>query len=246
MQQRGWMRRINPVAFGAALTMALALVLVLAPSADAVGERAVAELYDSEGQLVGLAFFEQISQSTVRITGPVEGLEPGPHGVHIHETGTCEPPDFTSAGGHFNPTGAAHGLANPDGPHAGDLPNLTVGQDGTAWLEYETDRLSLTDGPNSLFDDDGSAIVIHAGEDDQRTDPSGASGARAVCGEITRAESTGETPPSDGGDPTVSERGQSTSSGSESAGFTNLLGLPELVILALVGIGLVFLVRMIL
>ena len=224
-----------------AVILALTLTVMLAPTAQAVGERAVAELYDSEGQLVGLAFFEQISQSTVRITGPVEGLEPGPHGVHIHETGTCEPPDFTSAGGHFNPTGTAHGLENPNGPHAGDLPNLSVPEDGRAWLEFETDRISLTDGPMSLFDADGSAIVIHTGADDQRTDPSGDSGARVVCGEITRAESVESMPPSGDDQATVTER---PSESPQSSGFPSL-GLPEVIILALVGIGLVFLVRMI-
>ena len=222
--------------------LALTLTVMLAPTAQAVGERAVAELYDSEGQLVGLAFFEQISESTVRITGPVEGLEPGPHGVHIHETGTCEPPDFTSAGGHFNPTGAAHGLENPDGPHAGDLPNLSVPEDGRAWLEFETDRISLIDGPTSLFDADGSAIVIHAGEDDQRTDPSGDSGARVVCGEITRAESVDSMPPSGDDQATATER---PSESPQSSGLPSL-GLPELLILVLVGIGLFFLVRIVL
>jgi len=226
--------------------VALALTALLAPTVGAVGERAVAELYNSDNELVGLAFFEQVSESTVRITGPVEGLSSGPHGVHIHETGTCEPPDFTSAGGHFNPRGAEHGLDNPNGPHAGDLPNLNAPGDGRTWLEYDTDRISLTEGPASLFDEDGSAIVIHAGEDDQQTDPSGASGDRVVCGEIRQAESV-ESPPSDGsedGDLATSERGESGSS--ESTGSGLALGVPELAILALVGVGLFFLARIVL
>ncbi len=226
--------------------IALALTAMLAPTVGAVGERAVAELYSSDGELVGLAFFEQVSESTVRITGPVEGLSSGPHGVHIHETGTCEPPDFTSAGGHFNPTGAEHGLQNPNGPHAGDLPNLNAPGDGRTWLEYDTDRISLTDGPASLFDEDGSAIVIHAGEDDQQTNPSGASGDRVVCGEIRQAESTETAPPNDAdnGDMATSEQGESGST--ESAGSGLALGLPEVAILALVGVGLFFLARIVL
>ncbi|MFB6286198.1 MAG: superoxide dismutase family protein [Candidatus Bipolaricaulia bacterium] len=226
--------------------VALALTAMLAPTVGAVGERAVAELYNSDNELVGLAFFEQVSESTVRITGPVEGLSSGPHGVHIHETGTCEPPDFTSAGGHFNPTGAEHGLDNPNGPHAGDLPNLNAPGDGRTWLEYETDRISLTEGPASLFDEDGSAIVIHAGKDDQQTNPSGASGDRVACGEIRQAESV-KSPPSGGsedGDKTTSERGESGSSESAASGLA--LGIPELAVVALVGVGLFFLARIVL
>lgn len=234
--------RTSALMLGIGAILALTLTAMLAPTAQAVGERAVAELYNAENQLVGLAFFEQISQSTVRITGPVEGLSRGPHGVHIHETGTCEPPDFTSAGGHVNPTGAAHGLEDPDGPHAGDLRNLSVPEDGRAWLEFETDRISLTDGPTSLFDADGSAIVIHAGADDQRTDPSGDSGARVVCGEITRAESVESMPPGDDDRATVSEQQPSES---QSSGFPSL-GLAEVIILALVGVGLFFLLRIVL
>jgi len=244
------MQRVFPIgrtktgmaALGAIL--ALAITALLAPTAGAVGERAVAELYDADGQLVGLAFFEQISESTVRITGPVEGLSSGRHGVHIHETGTCEPPGFASAGGHFNPTGTAHGLENPNGPHAGDLPNMTAPEDGRAWLEFETDRISLTDGATSLFDEDGSAIVIHAGEDDQRTDPSGNSGDRVVCGEIRRAESVDSAPPSGNDDAPTSERQPSSSTESTGSGFS--LGLPEAIILALVGVGLFFLARIVL
>ncbi len=233
--------RTGMMALGAIL--ALATTAMLAPTASAVGERAVGELHNADGQLVGLAFFEQISESTVRITGPVEGLSSGPHGVHIHETATCEPPDFASAGGHFNPTGTEHGLENPNGPHAGDLPNMNAPEDGRAWLEFETDRIALTEGPTSLFDEDGSAIVIHAGEDDQRSNPSGNSGDRVVCGEIRQAESTG-SPPSGNGDAPRSE--QQPSATMESGGSGLALGLPEVIVLALVGVGLFLLARIVL
>lgn len=228
------------------VAVGLALAAMLAPNASAIGERAVAELYNSNGELVGLAFFEQVSEATVRITGPVEGMSPGPHGVHIHETGTCELPDFTSAGGHFNPSGTEHGLANPNGPHAGDLLNMEVAEGEEAWLEFETDRISLTDGPTSLFDEDGSAIVVHAGEDDQQTNPSGDSGDRVVCGEIRRAESVESAPPSGNGDgeTATSEQAPSNSSESEGSGFS--LGLPEAIILGLVGVGLFVLARIVL
>src|SRR5690606_11945130 len=101
------------------------------------------------------------------------------------ETGECTPPDFTSAGGHFNPTAAQHGLENPDGPHAGDMPNIEVGADGTASVTVENDRITLSEGPNSILDADGSALMIHASADDNVSDPAGNAGARIACGVIT-------------------------------------------------------------
>lgn len=150
----------------------------------AVGERAAAPLRDAEGKVLGVALFVQEAQG-VRISLTVKGLSPGEHGIHIHSVGKCEPPDFLSAGPHFNPTNKKHGLNNPEGPHAGDLPNLVVGEDGSAVYEHVTDRVTLTPGELSLFDEDGSALIIHAGPDDQITDPAGNSGARVLCGVIT-------------------------------------------------------------
>ncbi len=150
----------------------------------AVGERAVAPLRDAEGKVLGVALFVQEAQG-VRISLTVKGLSPGEHGIHIHAVGKCEPPDFLSAGPHFNPTSKKHGLNNPEGPHAGDLPNLVVGEDGSAVYEYVTNLVTLTPGELSLFDEDGSALVIHANPDDQMTDPAGNSGARVLCGVIT-------------------------------------------------------------
>ncbi len=150
----------------------------------AVGERAVAPLRNAEGQVLGMAIFTQEPQG-VRISVTVKGLSPGEHGIHIHAVGKCEPPDFLSAGPHFNPTNKKHGLNNPEGPHAGDLPNLVVSEDGSAVYEQITDRVTLMPGELSLFDEDGSALVIHAGPDDQMTDPAGNSGARVLCGVIT-------------------------------------------------------------
>lgn len=110
----------------------------------------------------------------------VSGLPAGIKGVHIHTTGKCEAPAFASAGGHLNPAGHQHGKDNPAGSHLGDLPNITVGSDGTGELiqELTTDAATLR---AQLFDADGAAIVVHAGPDDYRTDPSGNSGARIAC-----------------------------------------------------------------
>lgn len=115
----------------------------------------------------------------------VTGIEPGPHGFHLHTTGACKAPDFTSAGGHLNPLGKEHGSMNPQGAHLGDLPNLDVGSSRTAstTIELDDDRAQVLDW---LFDDDGTAVVIHAGPDDYKSDPAGAAGSRIACGVMRR------------------------------------------------------------
>lgn len=142
---------------------------------------AVATLTDSSGRRAGSAVMVQHGGG-VRVLLDVNGLPPGSKAVHFHEVGQCVPPSFNSAGRHFNPTQAEHGLKNPRGPHAGDLPDITIEASGRGHLEVTTNRISLGKGPNSLLDGDGSAIVIHEREDDGRTDPDGGSGARIVCG----------------------------------------------------------------
>ncbi len=149
---------------------------------------AMAELRDTEGRLVATATLRQ-EDDGVRIGLDAQGLQPGEHGIHIHAVGQCDPggeSPFSSAGPHLNPDNAQHGLENPQGPHAGDLPNLEVGDDGTAQYDETTDRFTLGPGPRSLFDADGSALVLHAAPDDMTTDPSGSSGARIACGVIER------------------------------------------------------------
>jgi Cu-Zn family superoxide dismutase len=111
-----------------------------------------------------------------------QGMSPGPHGVHIHETGKCEGPDFKSAGGHWNPAVKQHGFDNPQGAHAGDFFNLDIGADGTGALEATISGATLSDGDKALLDADGAAFVVHEGPDDLKTDPSGESGGRLACG----------------------------------------------------------------
>jgi Cu-Zn family superoxide dismutase len=107
------------------------------------------------------------------------------HALHIHVNAKCEPPDFMSAGGHFNPDMKKHGLDNPDGPHAGDMPNFTVAADGTAKGTTMDPRVTLGGrGANSVFTNGGTALMIHATADDMKTDPSGNAGARIACGTI--------------------------------------------------------------
>jgi superoxide dismutase, Cu-Zn family len=150
------------------------------------GPRAAADLKNAAGQSIGTAAFTEQADGKVRIVVQANGLTPGRHGIHVHAVGRCEPPEFTSAGGHYNPRGARHGLEAADGPHAGDLPNLEADAGGRARYETTTDRVTLREGPASLFDADGSALVIHEKADDQKSDPAGNSGARVACGVIAR------------------------------------------------------------
>lgn len=116
---------------------------------------------------------------TVRVNA--SALPPGPHGAHLHAVGRCDPPDFKSAGPHWNPTNNQHGTENPQGPHMGDLPNLMIAGEGTGNLEFTVPRARLRGAEPALLDGDGAALVIHAKADDYRTDPSGESGDRIAC-----------------------------------------------------------------
>ena len=151
-----------------------------------VAPAALAQLKDANGRTVGNAVFVQ-DNGSVRVIIDVTGLPPGQKGVHVHAVGRCEPPSFESSGEHFNPTSAQHGSANPRGPHAGDLPNITIDASGRGHLDVTTDGLTLGPGPTSVFDADGSAIIVHAAPDDMRSDPAGNSGGRLACGVIMRA-----------------------------------------------------------
>lgn len=154
-----------------------------------------ATINDSAGRTIGTASLWQEAGGLVHVDveitcaagGPCTALAAGDHGIHFHSVGSCvaaSSPAFSSAGGHYNPLGKQHGLSNAAGPHAGDAPNLMVGADGRGKATFTTDRITITNGASSLFDADGSAIVIHAGADDQMSQPAGNSGARVACGVV--------------------------------------------------------------
>lgn len=123
---------------------------------------------------------------TLSLVIAMTGLEPGEHGFHLHTTGKCTAPDFQSAGGHLNPAGREHGSLNPRGKHLGDLPNLVIGASRSASTEVDlgADTRELRE---TLFDDDGTALVVHAAADDYRSDPAGDAGSRVACGVLRQS-----------------------------------------------------------
>lgn len=171
-------------ALGVLLLVACPLVVGTTSSRERP-RTAEAVLHNSAGLEIGTATFVEVRGAGLKISLDVHGLPPGLHGFHIHSGGKCDPPDFASAGPHFNPDDRQHGLKNPQGPHAGDLGNLLVAANGWARVVILDPRLSLTAGrPNSLTRPGGTSIVIHAQPDDEVSDPTGHSGVRIACGII--------------------------------------------------------------
>ena len=153
--------------------------------AHAAPKSAHADIMNAQGTKIGSAKLTATSQG-VKIAVKVSQLSPGEHGIHIHNVGKCEGPAFASAGGHFNPTSAHHGVHNAQEPHPhlGDLPNLVVGADGKGNANFTVNVATFGDGTNSLFHEGGASLVIHAKADDLSSDPSGNSGDRIACGVI--------------------------------------------------------------
>src|SRR5580700_11162945 len=153
--------------------IAITAALVISTAFSAAAQKtAKAELHDGMGNSVGTAEFSPAPQG-VSIRLNLTNLPPGVHGIHIHAVAKCKGPAFTTAGGHLNPDMKHHGLDNPDGPHAGDMPTITVAADGTAKVTVVAPGVSMGDGANSIFAGGGTALVIHAMPDDQKTDPAG-------------------------------------------------------------------------
>lgn len=157
-----------------------------APATQAPATSAArATLKDAQGKTLGEATLRD-SAAGVLVKLDLQNVPPGPHAFHIHAVGKCEAPDFMTAGGHFNPTTMKHGLLATGGPHAGDMPNLFVPADGKLSVEVLDTNVTLATGAKSLFDADGSALVLHATADDYATDPAGNAGGRIACGVVSK------------------------------------------------------------
>ena len=167
------------------LMLAGAIVMGTSAFAQTATTKAHANFIDAKGNKVGAATLTQTPKG-VRISVNVTGLPAGVHGIHIHTAGMCQGPNFATAGGHFNPMMKKHGKDNPDGQHAGDLPNFNVGANGKGKATITASMVTLGDGMNSLFHAGGTALVIHAGPDDYKTDPAGNSGDRIACGVVEK------------------------------------------------------------
>lgn len=169
------------------LPFALCVSACAASSASPAGSSvkaapaAHAKLVAGDGSARGEATVTQAADG-LHVLVKAKGLTPGMHAVHIHMMGVCTPPDFTSAGGHWNPTGRRHGKDNPDGMHMGDMPNMIAGSDGSGEMEYVIAGGAISSGAMPLLDADGAAVVIHAQADDNRSDPAGNAGGRVACG----------------------------------------------------------------
>lgn len=173
--------RISPVMCS---LLAAAGVAAFSFAAQAQSPTGKASLKDATGKDVGNVQLLQTPHG-VLLKMSLKGVAPGEHAFHIHAVGKCEAP-FTSAGGHFNPASKKHGMEAAEGSHAGDMPNLYIPANGELRIDVANHMVSLVKGqPNSLFDADGSSIIIHAGPDDYKTDPTGNAGDRIVCGVIT-------------------------------------------------------------
>jgi Cu-Zn family superoxide dismutase len=158
---------------------------MLLSSGFALGQEAVSTtvtLRDAKGDDVTTLTLSDAGNG-ILVTGTLNEVSPGPHAIHFHAVGKCEPP-FDGAGGHFNPTSKQHGILNPAGHHAGDMPNIVMPEEGQGVIQIFAAGVSLAPGEGSLRDEDGTAVVIHAGPDDYKTDPSGDSGGRIACGVV--------------------------------------------------------------
>jgi len=176
--------KLNRIVWRRWLVTSVATVM-LSVGAMAWPHKKVVQLNDANGKSVGKATIKE-AEKGVTVDLKVKNLSPGLHAIHIHEKPVCTPPDFKSAGGHFNPEGKHHGLHNPEGAHAGDMYNFSVSGDGESHTKLRNEQVTLNpNAPNSLVGNGGTSLVIHAEADDMKSDPAGNAGPRIACGVIT-------------------------------------------------------------
>nr|WP_235794738.1 superoxide dismutase family protein [Virgibacillus sp. NKC19-16] len=176
-------------------SLLIIMILFLASCQSDDRSSRTVEMHNASGDMIGTATLSEQSDG-VQVELSLEGLEPGFHGIHVHENPTCEAPDFESAGNHFNPEGNEHGLMHPEGSHLGDLPNIEADGGGLVEVELMLASATLVDGQMSILRGEGTSLVIHQGQDDGVSQPGGNAGARIACGEIKTEEEadSGEQP----------------------------------------------------
>ena len=173
----------------AALGALLASAAVAQPRTPTAQPTASAVFRNPQGEQVGSATLTE-TPAGVLIDARLTRIAPGAHAFHVHEAGKCEGPEFKTAGEHFAPRGKAHGYHDPKGPHAGDMPNQIAQADGTMTFQVVNAGISLARGTGSLFDADGSSLVVHEKPDDYKSQPSGEAGGRIACAVVERGQTT--------------------------------------------------------
>lgn len=163
--------------------MGILFTVFMASLVGTASQTVTVQLKNAEGKPAGSAVLTAMANG-VKIRLDLKGLTPGEHALHFHETGSCVPPKFDSAGGHFTPQKSKHGFDEAGGPHAGDMPNLVIGADGRVATEVINTAVNLGKGGNSLLKQGGTALVVHEKADDYKSQPAGNAGSRIACGEI--------------------------------------------------------------